>query len=62
MRTNTLLLLIASYLRKSNHPQETDAEIAQGVIKDLVKIENNLIDADFSIFDKKEIIKKRNGK
>jgi len=32
------LLLIASYLRKANHPLETDQEIAQGIIADLKKI------------------------
>lgn len=33
-----VLLLIASYLRKANHPTETEEEIAQGVIDDLKKI------------------------
>lgn len=33
-----LLLLNAAYLRKANHPTETDAEISKGVIEDLIKI------------------------
>lgn len=33
-----LLLLIAAYLRKANHPTETDQQIMQGVKLDLAKI------------------------
>ncbi len=33
-----ILLLIAAYVRKTNHPEETEAELMQNVIADLKKV------------------------
>lgn len=38
MDTNMILLLLAAYVRKTNHPAETDIEIQAGVMADLAKI------------------------
>lgn len=33
-----ILLVCAAYLRKSNHPTETDMQIMMGVVQDLAKV------------------------
>ncbi len=46
--SDEILLLIAGYIRKTNHPTETDAEISAGVIADLRKINDQLQVVDWS--------------
>lgn len=43
---DAILLLIAGYIRKTNHPEETDEQIAAAVIADLRKVNENLHDAN----------------
>ncbi len=46
--SDEILLLIAGYIRKTNHPEETDAQIAAAVIVDLRKVHDNLKIVDWS--------------
>lgn len=48
MKQVNILLLIAAYVRKTNHPEETDEQLAQGVILDLQKIRVYLENTDLS--------------
>ncbi len=40
---DAILLLIAGYIRKTNHPEETDAQISAAVIADLRKVNDQLL-------------------
>ncbi len=46
-----ILLVIAAYLRKQNHPTETDQEIQDGVIADLLKVRAALRQVDLDILE-----------
>lgn len=39
---NAILLLIAGYIRKTNHPEETDEQIAAAVTADLRKVNDQV--------------------
>ena len=60
-----ILLLIAAYLRKANHPTETDQDIQAGVIADLLKIRSARRAVDLDVLeappDLVDLLKKAKG-
>lgn len=46
-----ILLVCAAYLRKANHPTETDMQIMSGVVEDIAKVRAALKMIDMSTLD-----------
>jgi len=55
MEQEALLLLIAGYIRKTNHPEETPEDIKKAVIDDYKTVLYGLIQTDMNQFDRVQI-------